>query len=361
MSIQTRLAVALLAATSGLLSAQQPVRVPSAATHPVPAAEGGPPVESGRIRLDVEVTGKSGTPITGLQPQDFTILDDKKPRAISSFRAVSAEQEQEPVTVTLVIDAVNTTFSVVSSERQQIEGFLRANEGHLSHPTALAVFTDTGMEVQPEYSTDGNALSAVLEKYTVGLRQIRRSTGFYGADERTELSLAALSQLTTRLASRPGRKIVVWISPGWPLLSGPGIELTGKQEEQIFGNIVGFSTRLREAHITLYSADPIGAGESVGRTFYYLAYVKGVSKASKAELADLSLQVLAVQSGGLALASSNDVGEYLGRAFRDASAYYELSFDAARAEHPDEYHAIQVQVARPGLTVRAQQGYYAQP
>jgi VWFA-related protein len=360
MSIQTRLAIVLLAMSAGSLSAQQPVRVPSAATKPVPAAEGGPAAPTGRISLDVEVTGKSGMPVPGLQQQDFTILDDKRPGPISSFRAVTAV-EQEPVTVTLVIDAVNTSFSIVSSERQQIEGFLRANGGHLSHPTALAVFMDTGIEVQPEYSTDGNALSGVLEKYTVGLREIRRSSGFYGADERTELSLAALSQLTTRLASRWGRKIVVWISPGWPLLSGPGVELTGKQERQIFGNIVSFSTRLRQAHITLYGADPLGAGESVGRTFYYLEYVKGISKPSRAELGDLSLQVLAVQSGGLALASSNDVRAYLKRAFADASAYYELSFEAPPAEHPDEYHSIQVQVAKPGLTVRSQQGYYAQP
>ena len=42
-----------------------------------------------------------------------------------------------------------------------------------------------------------------------------------------------------------------------------------------------------------------------------------------------------------------------------AQAYYELSFDPPRAEHPDEYHHIEVQVAKPGLTARTREGYYS--
>jgi hypothetical protein len=38
-----------------------------------------------QITLDVRVTDKSGTPIRGLQKQDFTLLDDKQPKNILSF------------------------------------------------------------------------------------------------------------------------------------------------------------------------------------------------------------------------------------------------------------------------------------
>jgi hypothetical protein len=45
----------------------------------------------------------------------------------------------------------------------------------------------------------------------------------------------------------------------------------------------------------------------------------------------------------------------------DIAPYYEISFVAAAAERPDEYHRLEVTVAKPGLTARTSQGYYAQP
>lgn len=77
-------------------------------------------------------------------------------------------------------------------------------------------------------SRDGNALIAELNEHESGLRTIRRSQGIYGASERVQLSLRALEQLTEYESARPGRKLVIWISPGWPLLSGPREELTSK-------------------------------------------------------------------------------------------------------------------------------------
>jgi VWFA-related protein len=154
---------------------------------------------------------------------------------------------------------------------------------------------------------------------------------------------------------------MLWVSPGWPLLSGPRIDLTSKQQDQLFATIVGLSTQLRQARITLYSVDPLGSGEGVGRTFYYEEFLKGVGKASKAVVGDLSLQVLATQSGGLALSSSNDIVSLLQECVEDTKAYYAISFDTAPADHRDEYHSLEIRVSKPGLTARTRQGYYAQP
>lgn len=178
---------------------------------------------TGSIYLDVVVTPKFGHAVSGLQQQDFAVLDNKVPVAVTSFQAFSGNQAS--VEVIVVIDAVNVDYERVSFAREQVEKFLRADGGHLSRPTSLAFFTDTGTQIEDGFSTDGNALSALLKKYTIGLRDLRRSSGFYGAAERFSLSLQALSLLTTREAARPGRKIIVWVSPGWPLLSGPGVQL----------------------------------------------------------------------------------------------------------------------------------------
>ena len=72
-----------------------------------------------------------------------------------------------------------------------------------------------------------------------------------------------------------------------------------KDSRQIFNSIASASTALRQARITLYAVDPLGVADAGGiRTTYYEEYLKGVSSPSRAVPADLSLQVLAIQSGG---------------------------------------------------------------
>jgi VWFA-related protein len=312
-----------------------------------------------RIHLDVVVTPKSGAPVSGLAQQDFTLLDNKVQRPISSFRAVSGNQE--PVEVILVIDAVNTGFDTVAYERGEIDKFLRADGGHLAHPIALALFTDSGVQIQEGFSDDGNAVSASLEKYVIGLRTLRRSAGFFGASERLQLSLDALQSIASQEAKRPGRKLILWVSPGWPLLSGPEVLLDRKQEEQVFDTIVTLSTGLRQARITLYAVDPLGTQESTAREFFYEAYLKGVTEPGRTDLGDLALQVLAVQSGGFSFEGNNDVKGALEKAFSDADAYYELSFDPPLDTKRNEYHQLEVKVDRGGVTARTRTGYYAMP
>jgi VWFA-related protein len=324
------------------------------------AQEGKGPSESasGEIHLDVVVTPKSGAPVAGLQQQDFTLLDNKVPQTVTSFQSFGGSRA--PIEVLLVVDAVNTDYQNLGYERDEIEKFLRLDGGHLAHPTALAVFTDTGTQIQEEFTSDGNALSGMLEMYTVGLRTIHGSSGIYGAEERFQLSIAAVEKLVAREAGRPGRKIILWVSPGWPFLSGPRVELDSKQQRQLFTTIVSLSTQLRRASITLYSIDPLGIADIGSRTFYYEEFLKGVSKPSQVQAGDLALEVLATQSGGLVLKSGNDVVAQLQKCLADTEEYYEISFVPTPADQRDTYHKLEVRVVKPGLTARTRQGYYTQ-
>ena len=310
------------------------------------------------IDLDVVVTPRSGPPVADLQQKDFTILDNKTPQHITAFRASGGSRA--PIHVIIVIDAVNVPYQSIAYSRGEIEKFLHANGGRLAYPTELAFFMDTGVQVQKGFSADGNELSTSLDQYNVPLREIRRSSQFE-ASQLFDLSINALGSLVKSEAQLPGRKVILWVSPGWPLLSGPRVYLDAKQQNQIFSMIVDLSTQMREAGVTLYNVNPIGAGEGVGRSFYYQDFLKGVSMPGQVAIGDLSLQVLAVQSGGLALFGSNNLVALLQQCIADGEAYYELSFDPPAAEHRNEYHHIEVQVARPGLTARTREGYYSQP
>jgi VWFA-related protein len=317
-----------------------------------------------RVTLDVVVTDKSGRPIPGLQQQDFTLLDNKQPQKILSFQAIngSASPADSPAEVILLMDEVNATFGNVSYERGQIENFLRRDGGELPRPLSMVFFTDTGVAIGSTPTQDGNALVAELNQSKFGLRTNRRSQGVYGAGERLQSSLTALKQLIDHEGARPGRKLVIWISPGWPLLSGPGIQLTAKYKQELFNDIVALEDGLRRARITLYSIDPLGMADAAGlRTSYYLEFVKAVKKPSQVQIGNLGLQVLATQSGGRVLNSSNDIAGEIATCIADANAFYVLSFDGLAGDGPNDFHSLDVKIDQPGLTARTRFGYYAQP
>lgn len=352
-----------------LVSAQQVIPPASGQTSAavsssaVPSATAVPPTDH-RLSLDVVVTDKAGNPVSGLAEQDFTLLDDKQPQKITSFHATdgTSRAPDPAVQVIFVIDAVNSGIQSVTYGRIQLSKFLRQDGGRLSEPASFVIFTDTSTLIQPTPSRDGNALAASLDSNQPGMRALSRSGGFWGAEERLDLSLKALDQLTGYERTQPGKKLVLWLSPGWPMLTGPNVELTPKVEHWLFQTIVTVSGELREAGITLYSIDPLGMSDAGGfRTFYYESFLKGVTSYNRVQNGNLALQVLAAQSGGRVLNSDNDVTKEIAECMRDARAFYTLSFDSPPADHPDEYHDLAVKVDKPGLKARMRTGYYAQP
>jgi VWFA-related protein len=345
----------------------------SAQDAPAPTLQPRPPETSPRaaagrdrqITLEVQVTDKSGAPVRGLQKQDFTLLDDKRPQNILSLHAVDStagSPTDPPAEIVLVVDAVNASFHAVTYERTELKKFLLQNGGKLAQPVSLVIFSDAGTQIQTGSSRDGNALAALYDQYQTGLRWNGRSQGFNGAVERFNLSIKTLIQLVANEGKKPGRKLMIWFSPGWPLLSGPGVEITRKDGQNFFNSIVTASNGLRQGHITLYSIDPLGLGDAGGvRISLYQEFLKGVNSPQRAAPGDLGLQVLAVQSGGRVFNSSNDITSEIAKCTADADASYVLSFDSARADQANEYHSIAITVDKPGTTARTRTGYYAQP
>jgi VWFA-related protein len=335
---------------------------------------GSPPVSSQlqtpdndrRLVLDVVVKDKSGKAIAGLAEKDFTVLDNGSPQKILSFHATSVgtvstvQPADPPVRIILLVDEVNLNFSRVAYERDQIKKFLLQNNGVLPHPMSMAFFSDKGTELQDNTSRDGNALLQAFDQHEAALRTVRRDQGFYGRVEQFQLSLNTLGSLAAREAQTPGRKMVVWISPGWPILSGPGIQLTAKEQASEFATIVSLSTALRTARITLYNVNPEGAGAGVNQ-FYYQEFLKPITVANKVMPGNLALQVLAEQSGGEVFTPSNDIAAQLTHCVADVDNFYTLTLDAAPPDKPNQYHALTVKVATPGLTARTRAGYYQQP
>lgn len=323
------------------------------APNDVPANKTG-----GKIQLDVEVTTQKGKPAAPITQQDLTLFDNKSQRTLTSFAAVNGADT--PVEVIIVVDSVNTPYIYLAYQRDQIAKYLRGGDGMLPYPTTFAVLTDLNFNVYGKMSKNGTALAQALDNTDIGLREINRDQGFYGANDRLTISVNALSELLKMESKKPGRKLILWVSPGWPLLSGPEVELDGKQEQGVYQSVIAANDEMRNGDITLYHVNSWGAAENVGREFYYESFLDGLKKPSDAVLGNLALQVIATQSGGLVLNSSDVIG-MIKQCVADADHYYRITFDSPPDEKSNQYNDLKIKLGVGGLVARTRTGFYAQP
>jgi VWFA-related protein len=208
---------------------------------------------------------------------------------------------------------------------------------------------------------DGNGVASGLDRIESSIHTIPVAGG-YDAIERMALSLKALRQIVEVEGQRPGRKLLIWIGPGWPMLENPGYVESDKDRRGQFSAIVELTQQLREARVTLYSINAIDPGSPAQmRSDYYKNFLKGVTSARQVDSGALSVPVFAVHSGGRVFQSSGDLIALLNGCVAEAKAYYTLGFDPPPADHVDEYHELAVKVDKPGTTAHTNTSYYAQP
>jgi len=261
--------------------------------------------------------------------------------------------------VILLLDTMNASFQDVVIERQGIDAFLRKNGGHLAFSVSIVFLADTDVKLS-KASQDGNSLASDLEKIQSPMRVLSQAQGAEGAQDRSQRSLRAVQNLCTYETTRPGRKLLIWVGPGWPFLSRSTLGVGAVDQRRYFNSIVDITTALRRAHITLYSVAPLNLAEVGGTNPHlYETYLNGVEDPSQADSPNLALQVLAIHSGGLVLSQNGDLAGQIALCMADAKDYYEINFDAVEDTAAIQYRALQVKVNRSGVVARTNAAYYA--
>ncbi len=349
-----RMFCVVLAFVATSLWAQKPPGSPAPAPYR-------PAARHATLTFTVEVTDKAGHPVSGLQQGDFTLLDNKSPSPIEGFVAHTPGLSSPESTV-IVFDMVNMGFGGDSIARTQIMNLLRNPASRLVYPVSLLLLTDAGVKPLGKAADNPQTILAALNTEEGQLRNIGRSAGFWGAAEREETAINALDLLARAMARMPGRKLLIWIGPGWPIFDNPRVTYTDSQLHQIFAETVALSNEMTQARVTLYDVDPLGSWDAGSfRTFLWQSFTKPVQRWDKAQSGNLALQVLAVQSGGLVLNSSNDVAGEVNTCAQDGAAWYTITFAPQTSEKPDTWRSVEVRVNQPGLIVRTRPGYYAEP
>ncbi len=345
-----------------------------------------------RIQINVVVKNRQGDPVAGLEAKDFVVLDNKTSQTISAIETPgsTASATTQPVQVILLLDAVNTTFGEFSYAREQTLKFLRQNGGRLEHPTCLAVWSDQGLRAQLKATQDGNLLAHQLEATDITARTTLLAKDQHEVED-FQSSLQTLQAIAEDEAKIVGRKMLIWVGPGWPMLTGSGYNSSTRDKERDFAAIVDVSTALRQAQIALYNVSlkrsqrvglrdqpvqamrDMSAAEAPGasrsgpsmsagaESADYKEFLRPVKSFHDADSGNLALQVLAIQSGGRVLDPGNDIAGKIVACEADANGFYSMSFVPKASKHPNEYHEVRLRVAYPGAVTQATGGFYGQP
>ncbi len=339
-----------------------------------------------RVILNVEVTDANGKPVKGLKEEDFTLLDNRQTQTLASFREVAGSAGFAPARVVLLIDALNESPRSLKNDRGEINHFLEQGPSHLPYPTSIAVLSDSGVLVGKPFRdrddvlrevnefadnlhsfecvADSNLKTTTAANVMPGVSAVTASTHALDClNQRFQRSVSALNKLARREIDAPGRVILIWIGPGWPLLTGKEfLPDTAALRDNFFSNLVDLSTAIREAQVTLDSVAVPDLFHTVElRNNHEDAFLDGVPTSADASAGSLALELLAHQSGGQIVNDSKDIVSGIAKCLTDAESFYVLSFDSPAATVPGEFHSVQIRVDIPGVRVRSNTMYYGQP
>lgn len=343
-----------------------------------------------RITINVQVDDSVGKPVPDLAAGDFTLFDNNQPRKIAGIHMIDGGVLNDATEVILLLDAVNSTAPELKEEREAIFNYLAKGRGPLPYPTSFALWfnghlkgtaptTDRNAVGRAFVNLTKNAHSNACSPVDASVEQAAEGGGPGAASQggigpravgvaeclqaHFKDSIAALDGIAQQQKTLGGRTILVWMGPGWPILSDVEFgHLTPKAQAGFFEELVDVLHDLREAQVTIDAvAPPDGTREKELARIDEKVLIAGTNSARDAGPASLALPVLAFQTGGRVLTASHDVNADLNSCIRDADGYYSVSFEAMPATSPHEFHKIEMKVSRPGLEVRTMTAYYAEP
>lgn len=186
-----------------------------------------------RMTLAAVVADESGAPIAGLTSKDFQLTENGKVQKILEVRDFD-----DPVAAQLhgliVLDAINSSTSAIHRQRNELKKFLGGE-------IAIVIAANGGV-IEGDASRDASSLMRDLDTRTKYLQGSDCSSAAPGADLESRMtetvatdaqgtsgsrsdcrrehfvqSMNALHQLLAGQADVPGRAILIWLGPGWPL------------------------------------------------------------------------------------------------------------------------------------------------
>ncbi len=218
----------------------------------------------------------------------------------------------------------------------------------------------------------GSAAAAAAVREMI--QRLQTFTESAETQQRGQSSLFPLMALARAQGALEGRKAILLFSEGFRVPS---------QLEEAFRSTISEANR---ANVSFYAVDARGldtgrdlaaaaaALEKAGRVSQGALAKRGADGVSMDEVLNVDtaqsalrastqtvLDELSQSTGGFLIANSNDLRKGLDRVTGDLASYYELAYVPRSGEADGSFRAIEVKVARRGVSVSARSGYFALP
>jgi len=362
-------------------------------------------VEVNYVEIDANVTDAQGNFVRALNKEDFQLLEDGKPQALTVFSMVDIPIERvdpplfaaaaiQPDVVSnrkpfegrvfvLVLDDLQTRFSRTArtraAARQFVERYIGAND-------IVAVVNTSGYGKSMQDFTSNRALalkaidasmgnkadsstSAALQDYYQN-RDIPGITSNNNASfnelqryDNARNSVRTLKGLADFMAGMRGRrKAVVFFSEGVNYdITNPIANPHATDVQHEIRDMVAAATR---ANVNVYTVDPRGVSSGMEDAIEIggLPVDNSISPTSlmdEMRLEHDSLRIMADETGGFAVLNQNDFRNAFSRILEDNSSYYVLGYYPTNEKLDGRFRNVQVKILKPGLKVRFRKGYAA--
>ena len=399
---------------------------------PIPPSAPTERVEVRLAQFDVVVRDAEGRIASGLGPADFEVLESGSPLevvAVDEWGAstvtsaqvaaaappVKTEGEAEVVSasptpspaappdrveqrsIVLLFDGLNTTSALKFNQAKRAAlGFVRED---LRSQDIVAVYQlDLALRPQCGFTTDAgeiteairglawmpsSALSDEIAENVMAYRsrggvnyvQPRLERGAYLSSQQLEWQREHTYALLTTVAEvfdgLPGRRILVYLSGGFPMTTPGDIERDSGGFTQ---KLRGLIRTLSASGVAVYSIDvgddltigdvsrpidwriaagKLGLDESILTDIGLDAQLSSGSAGARRQ----SLGVLAAETGGRLLTHS-DLSKAFDIVQEESTQFYRLSCRVSKAQTSNRYRKLTIQVRRPGYKVTSRKGRY---
>src|SRR6185503_12051046 len=282
------------------------------------------------VQLSVIVTDREGNPVSGLSEDDFEILEDGKPRPITTFSAfdipIVRRESQVAQSDVLSNDRPQGRLYIIALDQMAADSALRTRaflrrfiEQYLGPDDTAAVVLMTGglRESGQEFTSNPRLLLNAIDKFDGGIN-LTELGGELGPRLREKNFIGDFKALMSFASTlRGGRKAVIFISQNIPVDAYEAVERGRARFGGLFSEVdtdwidaLSIATR---NNIAIYPIDPRGlttgvTGESED----------GSTTGSQATFEDrIGVGGLAAVTGGFAFANSNNYTAAFERLVRD--------------------------------------------
>ena len=408
------LAVALVAASAGLVSAQRTQPVPRMTLPEVTQQErertDDPQFRSGvtRVEVSVLVLDRNGAPVHGLTAADFELLENGVPQVVRSFTPFTYEPHAlvlpEPVlgrdrpapplsmpasnyyaSASRVFALVLDDLHVDARRTRVARAAARRLVEQLTPADLLFVTMTSSSESTGYFTRDRRHALEMIDRFT-GQRLLDKTIGgrrFPGHDfeaerlDHYERLCATIRNVSLALRDVSGRrKTVILVSEGSSFGAGLS-DMTVKMPTPTSGgraNVpTGASRVMNDAlaaaaagNVAIYPLSPAGLDVADADVIQVQGLINPEMNAAvysdiltEARQAKEMSRDLAALTGGVSLVDTNDALAGIDRVVSDASSHYILTYEPEKPPKGSEYRRIEVKVHRPDVRVLARRGYSA--